>query len=181
MLETTINNLQTTGIFEHPEFIGHPRLYRLHEQRTQKTPPLVVTTETYYRSGLLKKLQIGEDYITLFAEEQLLRPQTGNFEFTGPKEKQPLNTLSLAQTISWLYQQPIETILHTPQQIKTLLRKQPIEERLNLLFRAYTGSRWFESFILKQHRMIHAEELPKIREEQKITSVSLQHWLYTSS
>lgn len=147
---------QSAGYFFVPENIKERRVIRywLDNLCIEKVP-LVVEEENYIRESAMIKLVPGKNYgvqrnvVQALQEYRLIRPESGSRFF----DRTLLSNLSLAQTISWAFESPIEEVLLSEEYLQSIdfKRKDP-RERVRTLFNAYSGAHWFERFRKKYKR-----------------------------
>ncbi|MDP2750758.1 MAG: hypothetical protein Q8O89_08060 [Nanoarchaeota archaeon] len=171
---------QTKGIFAVPEKFELKIESWLRRVRSVVTDlPLVVANEdTYTCSGIARKLKTTRASVMAnVAHAGIVRPlveedfsyQLGVFEYVSP--------LSAAQLISWVFDAPIQNILVSGKKLITLTENKPVEERLDIMFNAYSGCYWFDSFVKKQKRIAeNTGYLPKIKTHQRISREDLEDW-----
>ena len=150
-LERIVGELQlnqTKGIFivakQVEEDTGIKR-WRNKLIKTLEQAPLIVQEERYSRRDIARHLSSCFSTINKLAHYGLIHPYTGeDFQYALGKPKEDVSTLSIAQTISWAFQAPIENIWISEEAFKTesFLKKNPIK-RITILFEAYRGCHWF--------------------------------------
>lgn len=175
-----INRDQTSGIFRIPEGLCNSlEINRLKDKTSNfKRKPLVVSEEIYYRQGLEAKLRLSYPSIRKLSKIGLIRPEKSEQFQYNEQFKEPVSNLSLAQTISWMFKKPIESILVSEDKFvdESFLNKKPYE-RVDILFNAYLGCRWFELFRRRQLKIAENVKIPKIKFNQKISKKQLEDLL----
>ncbi|MBS3128463.1 hypothetical protein J4410_04930 [Candidatus Woesearchaeota archaeon] len=169
---------QTKGIFKGPEEVK--RRYATKSWLKRIRPcfqhvPLVVQDAPYYLRGVLAKLHADQSFVFLreLLSYSLLRPLSSD-QF-HPEKPEPVHTLSLAQTISFLFDEPLESILYTSDQLKEVTAQRTPEEQVNMLTRAYQGVKWFER-LKRKHRDLSVS-LPPVPLSRAISRTEIVKWL----
>jgi len=143
-----------------------------------KTTPLVIKEECYSLRGARQKLHMSEGG---FLNKKLL--PLGLIRRSEVNHKcKPIDTLSLAQTISWLCNVDIESVLLPREYFSSkVFASLDLRIRMDKLFNAYEGSKDFENFINRQKRMANGLNPPKINAQQRINRAMLRDWLLIES
>ena len=147
---------QTEGIFEVPDKLNENTWIKKWLDKFRQDinqTPLVVAEENYYKNGIEVKLKASRPLVTeKLAKSGLIRPRDKeDFSYKPPYVREPVSTLSLAQTISWIWQKPIEEILVSGDYfLSEDFLQEEYNERLKTLFNAYSGCNWFELFRKRQ-------------------------------
>lgn len=174
-----LNVKQRRGIFRVPENVQADTGLLNWTERLQQFPlPLVTAEETYFRGGIQRKLRTSRRIVTdKLSRYGLLRPrESDDFAYGGPTTRAPVSTLSLAQTISWAFQQPIQEILIPERAFsRKEFLQQPPQERVITLFNAYTGCRWMER-ITKEQKLFSDLVKPQVKPWQRISRYDLTRW-----
>jgi len=151
------NITQTQGVFKVPKRVKSKRVIRnwrrgleeLSEQGDLDVP-LVLETEDYTRQSVMKKLgpnrtyNPNRDLVRALMDYRMIRSRNGK---RVSQPRQPILNLSLSQTISGFYGESIENIHLTKEYLQSNdFMEKPPKERVKILFNAYTGARWFETF-----------------------------------
>jgi len=179
-IESVIDRLnieQREGIFQVPEVVTEDLGIKGWLKRRQEQPPVVIEEEAHYKQGIEAKLRASVMIIThKLARLGLIRPRNNeDFTYKQP-DKIPISTLSLAQTVSWMHQTPIEEILISEQALQEQISGKNPAERVKILFHAYIGCHWFEHFRKKQQRLAETLDPPKVRLWQRISMEDLADW-----
>lgn len=157
-IASEVNVNQEKGIFYIPEAIKERRVIRyfLEYSKKQKEHPIVILEEKYTRQSVMNKLGKNRNYnsnrnlVISLLEYWLLRTPS-NEKPDYPRAL--IDNLSLAQIISFAYQVPIENILSSKSYFSSSkFKSKSPEERVKILFNAYTGTSWFERFRRKYKR-----------------------------
>ena len=166
---------QRTGIFAVSEEIERYTGLKKWRNRLKRNPmPVVVAGEKYCRNGLQEKLHCSERITNQrLPAAGLFRP-VGGYGFNGTYTA--VDTLSIAQVVSWVFQTPIEEVLFST---NGECREKPIGERLDILFHAYAGSNWLDSFVKKHRRA--AVTPPPVHVTHNISRRDAQKWFLASS
>lgn len=173
---------QRKGIFDVPDVAkDDPYVGRFREKLELKLEdtPLVVQEETYYRSTLNRKLLTDQTRthwpVNRLAHYGILRPQTGrDFRYEN-LVGEPLNTLSLAQLISWIFNEPIESIWLPRSTFEEKdFRSKNVTEQIKILFNAYRGSHYLNHLENKMAPHVKKtkegkEALPTVKEWHTIS------------
>lgn len=189
-LERIVESLditQTEGVFGVPEKFDNDfgikrwiNSVRRYAEKNEKS--LVVYEETsYYRESITKKIKIGLPLVTRLSKFGFIRPLEGDdFSYTTCRSE-PVDPLSIAQTFSWALNIPIEQILiHEDNKTKRMLRQKANKERMDILFNAYKGCRWFEDF-LRRHKPKENNKIPAVEEWQRISRADLEQFFISSN
>ncbi len=125
--------------------------------------PLIVSEETYTRVSAGRKFYPKASHhsncslVKLLTENRLLRPQRGK---TFSYIMQPIDNLSFAQCASMLYNIPPKRILLSEAEFASEdFMQLPPRKRVQILYRAYNGAKWFEIF---KQRLIHHRNVTRI-------------------
>lgn len=174
---------QKKGIFKVPD-LRNRRIIRgwLEWVVSSSEVPLVIENEKYTRSSAMKKIgkkgrfSANRNLLIVLNEYRILRSMKKGV-FKEPKEL--VDTLSLAQTISWKYKIPIQEIHLTQEYLSSrdFKRKSPAE-RVKILFNGYTGIKWFETF--KRRYKDYGEDVDSVYDWQNIRLRDLSEILGTS-
>ena len=178
-----MNLEQRVGIFRVAKQIEKDvsvRTWRKEKMRLFSVVPTFVEEEIYSKSGISVKLKVSKRMIDKFKKRYgLLQVIDKSYNFT--KNASPFSTLSIAQFTSFLFKEPIENILISEKCFKSLdfLNKSP-EERIRILYNAYFGSLWFNSFYFRQKKLLHSG-VPKVKVWQRISVKDLEDWFLSSN
>ena len=160
------------GVIKFPKKVKRRRVIRYwleYLERTDLETPLVVEEEHYTRQSVMKKLGPDRGYSVNRNLVQALieygRIRSGNHHKLQT-HGQPVSNLSLAETISGGFQEPLEKILLSEHYFESreFKRKSP-SERIKILVNAYTGVKWFEIF---KGRFQSMEQYPRVNARQNI-------------
>lgn len=180
-LVDSLNVRQRKGRFQAPKEVYNDRfLMKWVERIREHEIPLVVAEEKYYRFGLERKLHAPEQIVrSNLVKYGLLRARdTPEFVHKGPYVKEPVDTLSIAQTISWIYKKPIEKVLVSERELRSPeFRRIALQQRLKTLFNAYTGSNLFEWFRQRQERISQRVHVPPLYPSSRLSRQDLRDWL----
>jgi hypothetical protein len=173
---------QTKGIFSVPDVVKEdPYVGRFREKLLANLDytPLVVQEETYKRSTISRKLLTDKTRshwpVNRLAHYGVVRPQKGRDFRYGEFVGEPINTLSLAQLISWIFNEPIENIWLPKSTFEEEdFKKKDVTEQIIILFNAYRGSYYLNH--LENNMASHVkktkmkkEDFPIVREWQGIS------------
>ncbi|MFH2028132.1 MAG: hypothetical protein ABIJ08_03270 [Nanoarchaeota archaeon] len=164
-----VDTTQTEGVFGIPEGIN------IEVESAGHTHPIIIIDETYFLFGINGRLKGSKYQAKRLFDLGLLRKKE-----EGEKGSMiPLDTLSLAQIVSFCYKQPIERILKTSQEVKEIASKLPIRRRLDYLFSAYYGISWFESFKNKFMELVEKQGINQVPEHRDIILRRVGDYLFT--
>jgi hypothetical protein len=172
---------QFQGVFEVEGEIQHNCVIGKALQQLPNTTPQVIIEERYFRNSAARKLLRKENQGTTrnlsqrLDEQRLIRPKPG---FTFNHQKVPISNLSLAQTLSWAYQEPIEDILISEQFFNSEeFLENSNDKRIRFLFNAYDQVVWFEDF---KKRFRKRKSPPQIKPGQRVRLRDLHEILCTA-
>jgi len=175
--------IQKRLVFEVPhEISSNSAMQRWSAKLRESETPLVVKEETYYRYAIDDKLKstphLSRHRLPRYG---MIRPREGkDFTYGGPV-REPIDTLSLAQSISWATQVPIERIIISESHFKTKrFLALPFEKRLEILMNAYNGTDWLNKFTIRQRAIIDEIGPVSVKEWQPISRYQLRDWFMAS-
>lgn len=173
-----ININQEKGIFIVPQKIEKD-LEKLLDRRIKVAElPLIVEEETYYKHGLGVKLGYEDERGAI---NHLIQYGLIRFDETDGIKK-PLNTLSIAQVVSWIYQTQIQKILTSENEFNSPKFKSiKPENQIKILFNAYTGSHWFERFRKKFTKRAQTQDPRIVKEWDNISRIDFIRNYLTSN
>jgi len=158
---------QSRGRFKVPEVIKCRRVIRywLEDLEEQTKIPLVINNEHYTRQSVIKKLgpdrcfASNRNLVMALHEYRLIRPQNQRSNLKSPGE--PIQPLSLAQTISWAYDKRIQDVLLKESYLQSAeFKRLKPAKRVKILFNAYSGVKWFEIFRGRFEKYGHIDKIP---------------------
>ena len=157
----------------------HIQRWLRHPRNKPKSPPLVMKSERYFKSGLRHKFHIGNPILNAFLQLGILH-HSENRKISY-REFMPFDTSSIAKItqIGWKTNGLEALIEREPWNEETAKKYTPIEQ-VERLCNAYTGSFWFEMFrnrYIKMHQKL-GRPLPHIHEWQIIQRNSLDYLLF---
>ncbi|MDP2750759.1 MAG: hypothetical protein Q8O89_08065 [Nanoarchaeota archaeon] len=188
-IESIVNKLdvkQSTGIFHIPPALDEDlkqdmkRWLKRTRNNLSDKMPLVVENERYTRAGVEKKLECSERVVTeKLAKYGLIRP-VGGADFSYQVSiREYVEPLSIAQVVSWVFQEPIESIMFTAKQLKSQ-NDNANSENMERMFNAYKGCSWFENF-KKRHVELTTTFLPIVKDWQRIGKDDLEYYFFASN
>jgi hypothetical protein len=139
--------------------------------------PFVIREQRYYRAGAEVRLHLSYVGIKKLCRCGLLRPADGKEFSSHVGIRGYIDILSIAQTLSWLWDIPIEDILisETVFRSSDFLSLDP-EDRVKILFNAYRGCDWLENFILRQQSRQKILSQKRINPLHKISRAEICDW-----
>jgi len=148
-----------------PDGILKNRAYTYLKRHINKHPndhPIVVPEETYTRISVARKFyphyKVGsETLVSLLTRRRLLRPKKGK---TFSYIREPVDNLSFAECVSMLHNLPLDKILLSEDYFASQeFQKQSPRKRVQTLFKAYNGTKWFEIFKQRLRKHGHANKI----------------------